>query len=82
MAPLPPLHAGSPRAPLLLSPFLPPLSPLGRAPYGRPWISNSSMAARPWRALTKAVFLCGMTKMDAHDLPLAIHIHNFIRNEL
>jgi hypothetical protein len=38
-----------------------------------------AMAALPWRALTKDVFIHGMIKMD---LPLPIPAHNFIRNEL
>jgi hypothetical protein len=70
------------RAPVLLSPSLP-LSPLSSelpmASHGAP---TPAMAARPWRALTKAVFLHGITKTDVHDLPLAIPIFNFIRNEL
>jgi hypothetical protein len=36
------------------------------------------MAALPRRASHNLVFLRGMTKMDAHDLPLAIPILNFI----
>jgi hypothetical protein len=41
-----------------------------------------AMAALPWTALNKAVFLHGTTRMDAHNLPLAIPTLNFIRNEL
>jgi hypothetical protein len=36
----------------------------------------------PWRASHKLIFLRGMTKMDAHDLPLVILTLNFIRNKL
>jgi hypothetical protein len=39
---------------------------------------NLAMAALPWRASTKAVFLRGMIKMDAQDHPIAIIGLNFI----
>jgi hypothetical protein len=32
--------------------------------------------------MLKLIFLRGMIKMDAHDLPLAIPAFNFIRNEI
>jgi hypothetical protein len=35
-----------------------------------------------WGASHKLVFLHEMIKTDAYDLPLAIFILNFIRNEL
>jgi hypothetical protein len=41
----------------------------------RPW-------PPPWRASHKLIFLHGMTKTDAYDLPLAILTLNFIRHEL
>jgi hypothetical protein len=34
------------------------------------------------RASHKLIFLHGMVKMDAYDLPLAIPTLNFIRNKL
>jgi hypothetical protein len=41
-----------------------------------------AMAALPWRASHKLIFLRGMTKTDAYDLPLVIHTLNFMRNKL
>jgi hypothetical protein len=37
-----------------------------------------AMAALPWRASHKLIFLRGMTKTDAYNLPLAIPTLNFI----
>jgi hypothetical protein len=61
-------------------------SPSLPSPASSPMIGHgaptSAMAALPWRALTKVVFLRGATKTDAHDLPLAITALNFNQNEL
>jgi hypothetical protein len=62
----------------LLSPPLPPLFPLWRASHGQPWSSKSGHGRLPWRSLTKLIFLCGMAKTDAYNLPLAIPTLNFI----
>jgi hypothetical protein len=43
---------------------------------------SSTMVAPPLKASNRLGFLCGMTKTDAHELPLAIPTLNFIRNEL
>jgi hypothetical protein len=43
--------------------------------------STLAMGVLPWRASHKLIFPRGMTKTDAHDLPLAIPALNFIRNE-
>jgi hypothetical protein len=67
--------------PPLPLPFL--LSSLsGELPRGRSWSSKYVHGRLPWRALTKVVFLHGMTKTDAHNLPLVIPALNFIQNEL
>jgi hypothetical protein len=64
-------------------PFSFPLSSLsGELSHGRLWSSKSGHGRLLWRALIKTVFLRGMTKTDAHDLPLAIPVLNFIQNEI
>jgi hypothetical protein len=76
----------SPWRPTLVPPVslfsfpLPPLS--GELPMAGHGSSNSNHGRLPWRASHNLVFLRGMTKMDAYDLPLAISALNFIRNEL
>jgi hypothetical protein len=65
------------------APLLSPLSPLSRACHTTiNGTSTPAMASLPWRVSHKLIFLRGMTKMDAHDLPLAITTLIFIRNEL
>jgi hypothetical protein len=49
-------------------------------PFPLPSSPPSPHGHLPWRALTKVIFLCEMIKLDAHDLPLSISTHNFIRN--
>jgi hypothetical protein len=46
--------------------------------HGRPWSLSSAMAALPWRASIKLIFLHATAKMDAHNLPLALLGLNFI----
>jgi hypothetical protein len=61
---------------------LPPPLPLRQAPHGASHGAlTPAMAALTWRASTKLIFLRGITKMDAHDLHLAILALNLIRNE-
>jgi hypothetical protein len=71
---------------LLVRPPAPPPSPSFPSPVSShgclPWSFNYGHGRLPWRASHKLIFLHGMIKMDAHDLPLAIHTLNFIRNEL
>jgi hypothetical protein len=92
-APMPPLQPPPSMAPPLAAPPL-----LGHAPlpllsfpfsfpspmssHELPWSFKSGHSRLPWEASHKLVFLCGMTKTDVYDLPLAILILNFIRNEL
>jgi hypothetical protein len=45
-------------------------------------LPKSGHGRLPWRVSHKFIFLRGMTKMNAYDLPLAILTLNFIRNEL
>jgi hypothetical protein len=56
-----------PGAPLAAPPLLP--SPMSSS-YRLTWSSNSGHGRLPWRALTKAIFLSGMIKMEAHNPPL------------
>jgi hypothetical protein len=63
----PPAAPRRPRLPLLPSSFPSPVTS-----------SNSGHGRLPWRALHKLIFLHGMIKMDAYDLPLAIPTLNFI----
>jgi hypothetical protein len=73
---------GALAAPQAVPPSPPPL-PLRRAPHGASHEAPTpAMATLPWRASHKLIFLCGMTKTDAYELPLAIPTLNFIRNEL
>jgi hypothetical protein len=76
----PQLHP-KPRPPLPL--LLPPPLPLQRAPHG---VSHEAptpvMAALLWRASHKLIFLCGMTKIDAYNLPLVISSLDFVGSEL
>jgi hypothetical protein len=69
----------APPSPSSPSPSFP--SPVS-SPMGSHGSSNSGHGRLPWRASHKLIFLHGMTKMDAHDLPLAIPALNFIRNKL
>jgi hypothetical protein len=64
--------------------LLPPLSPLSseHSPWSAHGAPTPAMAALPWRALYKLIFLRLMITTDAYDLPLAIPTFNFIRNEL
>jgi hypothetical protein len=62
-----------------LAPSLPSLTSPHGTSHGAPTLA---VAALPWRALNEAVFLHGTTKTDAHDLPLAIPVLNFIQNEV
>jgi hypothetical protein len=43
---------------------------------------KSGHGCLPWGASTKPDLLHGMNKKDAHNLPLAISVLNFIRNKL
>jgi hypothetical protein len=43
---------------------------------------KSGHGCLPWGASTKPDLLHGMNKKDAHNLPLAIPVLNFIRNKL
>jgi hypothetical protein len=45
-------------------------------------VLKSGHGRLPCRASHMLIFLRGMTKTDAHDLPLAIPALNFIQNEL
>jgi hypothetical protein len=76
---LPPPHCQQPTPPACLLPLLSLSDELPMAGHGVP---TPAMAALPRRAPTKTIFLHGMTKMDAHDLPLAISSLNFIQNQL
>jgi hypothetical protein len=60
------------------APLLPLLSLSSEHPMVGHGAPTPATTALPWRASTKAVFLCGTTKKDAHDPPLAIPGLNFI----
>jgi hypothetical protein len=75
MAPLPSSPSSQPATPpppcpSHLFPF--PSSPGGELPMAGTWSSKSDYGRPPWKASTKLSFLCGTTKMDVHDLSIAI----------
>jgi hypothetical protein len=78
---LPSLQASQLRLPCPTPLFLLP-SLSGKLPMSGHGALTSAMTALSWRVLIKAIFLRGITKTDAHELPLAILSLNFIRNQL
>jgi hypothetical protein len=81
--PYQPSHgAPPPHAAPSCTPSPPPPSPSSPSPLSSPWPSHGAptpdRAALPWRA-TQLIFLHGITKTDAYDIPLVIPTLNFIR---
>jgi hypothetical protein len=87
---LPPWPEAQPHVAPLQHPLgRPPLPLLLPPPSSLPQACNATINGAPTPAMAashgvshKLIFLCGMTKMDAYDLPLAIPTLNCIRNEL